>query len=90
MVCIYKANETEDKLPFLAEARERVVVIKLHLRLLHDLKQISLKQYALQAENIESVSRQLAAWQKKYRIEKETAIKQVDCTESQWRLMVLP
>ena len=43
------------------------LVIKLHLRLLHDLKQISLKQYALQAENIESVSKQLAAWQKKYK-----------------------
>lgn len=67
MVCIYRANGTEDKLPFLTEARERVVVIKLHLRLLHDVKQISLKQYALQAENIESVSRQLTAWQKKYK-----------------------
>jgi hypothetical protein len=41
------------------------VVIKLHLRLLHDMKQISLKQYALQSVNIESVSKQLTAWQKK-------------------------
>jgi hypothetical protein len=66
MICIYRANGTEAKLPFLTEARERVVVIKLHVRLLHDMKQISLKQFALQAENIESVSKQLTAWQKKY------------------------
>ena len=65
MICIYRANGSEEKRPYLVEARERVVVIKINLSLLHDMKQISLKQYALQSVNIESVSKQLTAWQKK-------------------------
>lgn len=64
LVCIYKANSTQQKSPVLEQAREHVVVIKLQIRLLSDLKQISIKQYASAAEKIESISKQLAAWHK--------------------------
>lgn len=64
LVCIYNANANSEKTTILARAREHVVVIKLQIRLLMDLKQISLKQYAAAAEIIESVSKQLAAWHK--------------------------
>lgn len=64
LVCIYQANSTAQKSIHLQKAREHVVVVKLQIRLLMDLKQINLKQYATAAEQIESVSKQLAAWHK--------------------------
>lgn len=64
LVCIYNANTVREKAPILTTAREHVVKIKLQIRLLMDLKQISIKQYASAAERIESISKQLAAWQK--------------------------
>lgn len=64
LVLIYKANMVTGKSDIIAEARERIVVVKLHLRLLCDLKQISMKGYANGAQMAESVSKQLAAWQK--------------------------
>lgn len=64
LVCIYNANSNSQKAPILAKAREHVVIIKLRIRLLMDLKQISIKQYAAAAELIESVSKQLTAWHK--------------------------
>ena len=64
LVCIYQANSTTQKSVYLQKAREHVVVVKLQIRLLMDLKQINLKQYATAAEQIESVSKQLAAWHK--------------------------
>ena len=64
LVCIYQANSTAQKMVHLQRARGHVVVVKLQIRLLMDLKQINLKQYATAAEQIESISKQLAAWYK--------------------------
>lgn len=64
LVLIYKANMVQEKQATIGEAREKVVVVKLHLRLLCDLKQISMKGYANGAQMAESISKQLAAWQK--------------------------
>ena len=64
LVCIYQANSTAQKMVHLQRAREHVVVVKLQIRLFMDLKQINLKQYATAAEQIESISKQLAAWYK--------------------------
>lgn len=66
---IYKANAAKDKSVFIEEAREKVVAVKLYLRLLCDLRQISEKNYAMVAEKAESISKQLASWQK-YQSEK--------------------
>lgn len=63
-LCIYRANASVEKLPQIEAARERMVSIKLMVRVLHDMKQISTKQFALTCERMESVSKQLAAWQK--------------------------
>ncbi len=62
IVLIYKANATPDKLPHIERAREMVVSVKVRLRLLHDLRHISVKAYARFAEQVESVSKQLASW----------------------------
>lgn len=64
ILCIYRANAVADKREHLAAAREHVVVVKLMLRMLCDMRQISVKQFAFAAEGIESVSKQLTAWQK--------------------------
>jgi len=64
MICIYRANQSSDKVSLLNKAREDIVVIKLSLRLLHDLKQMSTKQFALLAEKEEDISKQLTLWQK--------------------------
>lgn len=66
MVCIYHANSSagEDKVRQLRRSREYIVEIKLHIRLLHDLKQISVKKLAEMTEKTESISKQLSAWAK--------------------------
>lgn len=61
---IYKANTVTHKADVISEAREKIVIVKLHLRLLCDLKQISIKAYANSSEMVETVSKQLAAWHK--------------------------
>jgi hypothetical protein len=63
---IYRANSSFEKRPEkIQSARENVEVIRLFLRLLKDLRQVDLKKFVALNEKIESVSRQLAGWQKK-------------------------
>lgn len=64
MLSIYKANLVYEKAPFLSDARQKMVEIKLYIRLLHDLKQISIKKYAVISVSVESISKQLSAWHK--------------------------
>ena len=61
---IYRANSRKDKFQVLQEARERIEVIRLFIRLLNDLKQISLKKFVFINKQIENVSKQLTGWQK--------------------------
>lgn len=64
VILIYRANSTREKGPLIHEARERIELAKLSLRLLYDLRQLSMKQYVRYAEMTENISRQLAAWEK--------------------------
>ncbi len=64
MICIYRANATPDKSDNIAAARELVVSVKLYIRLLHDLRQLSVRRYALLSEKCESISKQLVSWNK--------------------------
>lgn len=66
LVCIYHANTVQDKIEYIENAREKMVTVKLQIRILHDLKQLSVKQYAQLCEMSESVSKQLAKWAKYY------------------------
>lgn len=59
---IYQANATATKNEFIGKGREKIVVIKLNFRLLHDTKQISTKQFAMFVDKIEAISKQLTAW----------------------------
>lgn len=61
---IYKANTARDKFAFLASARERLETIRLSVRLLHDIKQITPKRLLFLNIIIEDISKQLTGWQK--------------------------
>lgn len=64
LVLIYKANKTTQKVEPLELSIETLVTIKLNIRILFDLKQITVKQYASLVEVTESASKQLTAWKK--------------------------
>jgi hypothetical protein len=62
---IYRANSSlEKRAERLQSARENVEVIRLFLRLLKDLKQVNVKKFVYLSEKVESVSKQLAGWQR--------------------------
>ena len=64
LTLIYRANVKRDKQEVLQEARERIEVIRLFIRLMKDMQQISVKQFVQINESVENVSKQLSGWQK--------------------------
>lgn len=62
MISLFRANRSHEKLDEVTLCREQIEQVKIYLRILHDLKQLSLKQYVVLVERAESVSKQLAAW----------------------------
>ena len=64
ITAIYRANANRDKKELIRSARERIEVIRLYIRLLKDLKQISLLKFITINELIESISKQLHFWEK--------------------------
>ena len=63
---IYKANRKKQKTKNIILAREKVEVLRLYFRLWKDLKIISLKQFIDINILLESISKQLTAWEKSY------------------------
>lgn len=72
-LCIYRANVAKDRVPDIRNARERLVTIKLMCRMLTDLKQISVRQFAVVCTHTESISKQLQAWQRYSERRRESA-----------------
>jgi hypothetical protein len=64
LTLIFRANSRADKQQVLQEARERVEVIRLFIRLMKDLHQISLKKFVQVNQKVEEVSKQMTGWQK--------------------------
>ncbi len=64
MVNIYRANCRRQKKSLIGDARENLEVTRLLLRLAMELKQIPLKHFVTANEMIESISKQLTAWEK--------------------------
>ena len=64
-VLIYRANVSRMNRPtILAEAREHIEALRLLFRLAHDTKTIPLGNFVELAESVETISKQLSAWQK--------------------------
>ena len=63
LVGIYRANRVYDKKETIKETREKLEMIRLYVRILHDLKEIGIKKFTHINLKIEDVSRQLVGWQ---------------------------
>lgn len=62
---IYKANSSfDDRFKNIKKSREQVEVLRIYTRLCKDLKTINIKKYADISLKIESLSKQLFAWEK--------------------------
>lgn len=62
---IYEANsDRENRRECIQKARKNTEVIRLFLRLLQDLRQVSIQKFVSLNQTLESVSKQLLAWQK--------------------------
>jgi len=61
---IYRANSAKEKAETIRLAREKIEVIRLFIRLMKDLRQISLKKFVQINKKVESVSKQLTGWRK--------------------------
>ncbi len=64
ILLVYKANSSTAKVEILQEAREQIELIRVLIRLMQDLKQVSLKSFVIINKKIENVSKQLTGWQK--------------------------
>jgi len=64
LTLIFRANTRKDKHDILREARERIEVIRLFIRLMEDLRQISMKNFVTINQRVEDESKQLTGWQK--------------------------
>jgi hypothetical protein len=62
LTLIFRANSRKDKAAVLEEARERIEVIRLFVRLMKDLQQTGLKQFVHINQKVEDVSKQLTGW----------------------------
>ena len=67
LTLIFRANSRKDKEQVLQEARESIEVIRLFIRLMKDMHQISLKNFVHVNKKVEDVSKQLTGWQKAMR-----------------------
>ncbi|MFA5917069.1 MAG: four helix bundle protein [Candidatus Gracilibacteria bacterium] len=70
---IYRANNSfEKRLENIRQAREQIEVLRLYIRIIKDLKLVKLEKFADLNENIESLSKQLLAWENSLKNKKET------------------
>ena len=67
LTLIFRANSRKDKENILQEARESIEVIRLFIRLMKDMQEISLKRFVKVNKKVEDVSKQLTGWQKAMR-----------------------
>jgi len=64
LVNIYWANTHTEKQPAMEKARNHLELVRLYYRIVKDLKQINLDKFVEMNSKIESISKQLYAWQK--------------------------
>lgn len=64
LTAVSSANESAEKGAYIDEARRLIQVIRIQMRLLHDLQQVNVTQMAEFNLGLNGISTQLAAWQK--------------------------
>jgi hypothetical protein len=64
MLCIYRANkDNTERKKNIVLAREHIETIRVLLRIVKDLRQMSVKKFASLQKLVESVSKQLSGWE---------------------------
>lgn len=66
-----RANTNVKKYAYLKQAKEKVEVIRLLMRIYKDLNQIGVERFVAVSEQIENISKQINAWAKLYEHEEE-------------------
>lgn len=65
LISVYRINVTQsDRNIYFSSAREQVELVRLLLRLMKDLKLMSVARFCKLNEFVESISKQLVGWQK--------------------------
>ena len=64
LTLIYRANSIANKYDVIQQAREKIEIIRLFIRLMKDLKQINIDKFVKINQSVENVSKQLTGWQK--------------------------
>ena len=64
LLIIYRANTSYERLPHITTGIESIELVRIQIGLIHDLKQLSSKQYTRISIEIENISKQLLAWRK--------------------------
>ena len=68
LTLIYRANTRHQKADVLQIAREQIEVIRFLIRVMKDMKQISLEKFVKINQAVENVSKQLSGWQKSQKL----------------------
>lgn len=71
IILIYRANTNVKKYAYLKQAKEKVEVIRLLMRIYKDLNQIGVERFVAVSEQIENIRKQINAWAKLYEHEEE-------------------
>lgn len=64
LVLLQRINATREKAPLIVRARQLVAEVQIRLRILRDIKALSIRQFTTLFDLGESVSKQLASWQR--------------------------
>jgi hypothetical protein len=64
MMYVWRANSTYDKVNYIDMARESIEKCRLYIRLLYDLRQISIENFTKWNIAIQNISKQLSGWGK--------------------------
>jgi hypothetical protein len=62
VMCVYEANEKENRVIVLKEMLKKIERLFLMLRMAHDLKLIAMSHYAQLVEMMDDISRQTQGW----------------------------
>ena len=62
MMSIWRANRNYNKIDYIEEAREGIEKCRLYIRLLYDLRQISMENFTKWNIAVQNISKQLSGW----------------------------
>ena len=71
---IYQANSSRKKIAFISACRVKMVKVSMQIRIVIDMKEIKIAQYASLAELVENISKQLTGWERGERKREKSSV----------------